>query len=202
MRNRCTAPASCWRPAPIPPFGLASRSILHLKIKRTLQYLSQQASSRTGHRAAGLGAAPARLRAALAMLHLMLRALVAAGRADLRAERADRCSELTTACHVRGSKPTNGCTVHVERDTARHHLDILLAKAGGGACIARCRARVTGIDAILNIIVCHGFSRFPGSTDITVQRGRPAPAQRLAVRCPSSSLRNLASGRRTFRRDK
>lgn len=191
-----------WRPAPIPPFGLVSRSMLHLKIKRTLQYLSQQASGRTGHRAAGLGAAPACLRTALAMIHFMLRALVAAGRADLRAERADCRSEFTTACHVRGSKPTNGCTVHIERDTARHHLDIFLAKAGSGACIASCRAGVTGIDAILNILVCHGFSRFPGSTDITVQRGRPAPAQQLAIRYPGSSLRNLASGRRTFRRDK
>jgi len=63
------------------------------------------------------------------MIHLMLRALVGACRADVGTLPANCASKCAVARHVCRGKPANLRAIHIERDTARHHLDICFGKA-------------------------------------------------------------------------
>jgi hypothetical protein len=63
------------------------------------------------------------------MIHLMLRALVGAHRANISALPTNCASKYAAARHVCRGKPANLRAIHVERNTARHHLDICFGKA-------------------------------------------------------------------------
>jgi hypothetical protein len=63
------------------------------------------------------------------MIHLMPCALVGARRANISALPANCSSKHAAARHVRRSKPANLRAIHIERNTARHHLDIWFGQA-------------------------------------------------------------------------
>lgn len=90
------------------------------------------------------------------MGHPVLGALVTAGFADLRAELAKLPDEVAPARHVAGGEAADRSAVHIERDAARHHLYVLLLKAGGRTVVARNRTCVAGLDALLVSLVSHG----------------------------------------------
>jgi len=114
-----------------------------------------------GHAAAFLGTTPAGLGALAAMIHLVPLAFLRAGLADISAGLADQSRKLAAAGHVAGGEPADGGAVHVELDAAGHRLDVLLAKAGGGAMVAGDRAVVAGIDAGLEPLMWHRASENP-----------------------------------------
>lgn len=71
------------------------------------------------------GTAPAGSSAILTVLCLMRGALVTTCLAHLGAELAKRSSGITFPSHEGGSRTADLGAIHVERDTARHHLDIV-----------------------------------------------------------------------------
>ena len=111
------------------------------------------------HAAALLGTTSASFRALLAMVCLVACAFLAAFLAYIGAHLADCTGELATSRHISGSEATNLGAVHIERDAAGHHLDILLLQTGCGTVVAGYGAVVTGIDAGLELIVRHSLLR-------------------------------------------
>ena len=109
-----------------------------------------------GHLAAFLGALVAGLGALLAVFHVLLGAFVATRLADVGAQGADGIGVLATAGHRGGGQLANRSAVHIERDAARHHLDVLLVQAGCGAMIAGHGAGVAGFEARKVFLVRHG----------------------------------------------
>jgi hypothetical protein len=93
------------------------------------------------------GTTPARRSTILAMLDLKLAAFFPAQVADFGTGHANRGGSFTISCHEPGRDTTKLCAVDIQRNTSRHHFDILLAEAGGRAQIARVGAVVTGFDA-------------------------------------------------------
>jgi hypothetical protein len=70
-----------------------------------------------------------------------------------------RC-KFAAARHIGGCHPADRRAIHVERNAARHHLDVVFLQAGGRAVVAGRRAGVTGVDAGLVFGVlecCHRF---------------------------------------------
>jgi len=110
------------------------------------------------HRATSLRAAAAGLRALLAVIHLVLRALCFARSADIRALPAKCSGELAAARHAGSGKPADLGAVHIQRNAARHHLDIVFGEACSRTVIAGPGACIAGIDAVLESFVSHGFS--------------------------------------------
>jgi hypothetical protein len=92
----------------------------------------------------------------LAVIHWMLSTFVGAGRADVGAQTAELGRELTAARHEARRQAADLGTVDVRRNAARHHLDIVFAKASGGALVASERTRIAGVDTFLEIFVGHG----------------------------------------------
>jgi hypothetical protein len=105
------------------------------------------------HPATLFGTAPAEGSAILAVLCLMLGALVTARLAHLGTELAKRSSEITAPSHEGGSQTTNLGAVHVERDTARHHLDVVFMQAGRRAHIACVGTGVASFDTRLILLL-------------------------------------------------
>jgi hypothetical protein len=91
----------------------------------------------------------------LAVVHLVLGALIAAQLADLCAQGARLFHALAAASHIAGCKPADGRAIHVERDTTRHRLDVLLLQACGRAVVTRICACVAGVDTCLIHLVSH-----------------------------------------------
>jgi hypothetical protein len=89
------------------------------------------------------------------MRKLMLGAFVAADLADFRANPAGLLGELAAPRHITGGEPTDGGTVNVEPDAARHHLDIVFLQAGSGAVVAGVGAGVAGFDAGSVLLMSH-----------------------------------------------
>jgi hypothetical protein len=99
------------------------------------------------HLAAFGGTTPARRSTILAMLDLILAAFFPAQVADFGTGHANRDGSFTISCHEPGRDTAKLCAVDIQRNTPRHHFDILLAQAGGRAQIACVGAVVTGFDA-------------------------------------------------------
>jgi len=77
-------------------------------------------------------------------------------RAFLAARHAYLCAQATNGpCvgavpgHIGGRHSANGGAIHVETNTLRHHLDVVLLKARVCAVVASIRAHVAGLDARL-----------------------------------------------------
>ena len=85
-----------------------------------------RSSGHGGHLAALVGAATACLGTLLAMLHLVPGAFLTAFLADLGARRTDGLGRLACTAHGRGRELADLGAVDVERDAARHLLDVLL----------------------------------------------------------------------------
>jgi heterodisulfide reductase subunit A-like polyferredoxin len=83
----------------------------------------------------------------------MLAAFFAAGLAHIRARLANGCSELAAATHVSGSHAADLRTVHIKRNAARHHFDVLLLQASRSAMVAGDCAGIAGIDAGLKLLM-------------------------------------------------
>src|SRR4051812_8164360 len=98
---------------------------------------------------AGLGAPPA-------VVVRVARALVAARLAEVGAEAADGGRALAAARHRRRGELAGGGAIEIERDAARHHLDVLLLQARRRAVMAGRGAGVAGVDAVLVARVRHG----------------------------------------------
>jgi hypothetical protein len=111
---------------------------------------------RLRHAMAFFGAPLASRSAFLAVASLMLAALIAAGLANVGAELANLFGEFTAACHVGGRHAADLRAIHVERNTACHHLDILFLQAGCCAMVASNGAGVACIDAGLELLKSHG----------------------------------------------
>ena len=150
------------------------------------------------HASALLSAALARLGALLTVRVLMLGAFVAADLADFRANPAGLLGELAAPRHITGGEPTDGGTVNVEPDAARHHLDIVFLQASGGAVVAGIGASVAGFDAGRVLLMSHGEPLCFGMLHVDqrlsvappVRWARfPAGAGRSSVRRSTSSLR-------------
>lgn len=109
----------------------------------------------TRHLAAALGATPAGFCTFLAVIHRVLAALFRAGIADLGAQVANVAGKFAAARHHAGGVAANLSALDVERDTSRHCSDVLFFEAGGGAVIARIRAFLAGLNAVLVLLVCH-----------------------------------------------
>ena len=105
------------------------------------------------HAAAFVRAAAAGLGAFLAVLGLMLAAFFAAGLAHIRARLANGGSELAAATHVGGSQAADLRAVHIKRNAARHHVDVLLPQARRSAVVAGDCAGMAGIDAGLKLLM-------------------------------------------------
>jgi hypothetical protein len=92
------------------------------------------------------------------MLGIVLAALPGAGRADLGALAAQRLRKRARACHEAGREAADLGAVHVQRNAARHHLDILLAQAGARAAVAGGGAGFACVDTVLEVHLVHGAS--------------------------------------------
>ena len=92
----------------------------------------------------------------LAVIHWMLSTFVGAGLADVGAQGAELGRELTAARHEARRQAADLGAVDVGRNAARHHLDIVFAKAGSGALVTGERTRIAGVDTFLEIFVGHG----------------------------------------------
>ena len=100
-------------------------------------------------------ATPARRRAVLAVLCLVLAAFFTAAAADLGAGAAEFLGDLAAAGHGRRSQEAGLCAIHVERDAARHRLNVLLLQAGSRAVITGCGAFVARRYAAGEVLVGH-----------------------------------------------
>lgn len=99
------------------------------------------------HLAALGGTTSARLGTSLAMRMLVLGAFLSARVAHLGAQLAHALGELTASRHEAGSQTADCRAVHIERDTPRHHLDVLLSQARRSAVIAGVGAFIASLDA-------------------------------------------------------
>lgn len=81
------------------------------------------------HFPALFGASAASLRAFLAMNCLVLAAFVTTCLTNVGAYLANRISKVAVPRHQGRRHAANLRTVHVERNTARHHLDVLFLQA-------------------------------------------------------------------------
>jgi hypothetical protein len=107
------------------------------------------------HSLASIRAAAACFSALLAMVHLVFSAFVAACPADLRALPAECGREFAPTRHIRGGNAANLRAIHIHRNAARHHFDVLFGEACSSAMIACGSACVAGIDACLKVLVSH-----------------------------------------------
>jgi len=107
------------------------------------------------HAAALVRATLASDRAILAMGMLVPGALLAAGIAHGGAQLAELAVELTASRHVARRESADGGAVHVEGNALRHHLDVLLSQAGGGAVVAGIGTGVASLDAGLVDLMGH-----------------------------------------------
>lgn len=82
-------------------------------------------------------------------------ALLAAGIAHGGAQLAELTVELTASRHVARRESADGGAVHVEGNALRHHLDVLLSQAGGGAVVAGIGTGVARLDAGLVDLMGH-----------------------------------------------
>lgn len=123
--------------------------------------------------AAGLFAAAAGFSALLAVLHVgpVLLALVAAGFADFRALAQQVLSVLRAAGHKAGRQGADIGAVAVEADAAGHHLDFLLAQAGGSAVFASIDAGIESGEQAL-ILRMHGTVKLGGNDWLVVYSDR------------------------------
>jgi hypothetical protein len=108
-----------------------------------------------GHPPAFLSTPAACLGAPLAVVVLVLAALLATRVADLRTQLAQLLGEVAAPGHVTSRQAADCGAVHVERDTSRHHLDVLLLQAGRGAVVTGVSAGVARLDAGLVLLVSH-----------------------------------------------
>ena len=107
---------------------------------------------------------------------LVLCAFIAAGLANVGADRANCLGELAVPGHEAGGHPTNPCAVDIQRDAARHHLDVVFLQAGGGAMVACVCAGVAGIHAGSILLMSHDeFSRRRVKENSMVLRRLGAP---------------------------
>ncbi len=95
------------------------------EIPGTWCLFSESSGCCRAHPATCFGTVSAGGSAILAVLCLMLGTLIAACLAYLGAELAQRPSEVTSPGHKGGSRAADLGAIHVERDAARHHLDIV-----------------------------------------------------------------------------
>ena len=115
--------------------------------------LVNQSSSCRRHPAALFGTAPAGGGAILAVLRLVLGAFVAACLAYLSANLAKRFRKLAAPRHIARSQSADLGTVHVERNAARHHLDVIFLQAGRRAHIAGVGAGITSFNTRLILLL-------------------------------------------------
>lgn len=85
----------------------------------------------------------------------MFGTLITAGFTDVRTECTHLARELTIARHIARGQAANRGAIHVERDATRHHFDVVLLQAGGGAVIAGVCAGITHVDAGFVLFVSH-----------------------------------------------
>lgn len=83
-----------------------------------------RASCTACHTAALISAMPASMRTFLAVAHLVLRTFIAARITYLCAKPAHRSSEVAAPRQIARRKAAGLRAIHVERNTARHHLDL------------------------------------------------------------------------------
>ena len=102
-----------------------------------------------------MGTAATRLSALLAVAHGVALAFVGALFAQLGAELAVGLRTLAGASHGRSSGLADLGAVNIQRDAARHHLDVLLPQALRCAVIAGLGACVAGLDAVGKLLVGH-----------------------------------------------
>lgn len=109
--------------------------------------LPRRRATAQGHAAALVGTAAAGFGTAPAMVAGMRGALFAAGPAHLGTQCAEGRSQFAAARHGTGSCVTGLGAIHVQRNAAGHHADIIFMQAGRGAFIAGRGAVAAGIDA-------------------------------------------------------
>jgi hypothetical protein len=118
-----------------------------------IQYKNRLASCSVHHATAFFRTPLACLGAPLAMLHFMLGTFIGADLANTGAYMANLADKFTAACHIARSDAADLCTVHVEFDAPRHHLDVLFIQTGRSAMVAFCGAGITGIDTRLKFFM-------------------------------------------------
>jgi len=106
-----------------------------------------------GHITARFSAVMTGFGAVLAMVVLMLTALIAALLADFSTQLAELASRLTLQGHKLCRQTADIGALHIQPDTVPHHLKILFLQAGCRAVIAGRRAEITGLNALLNVVV-------------------------------------------------
>jgi hypothetical protein len=109
------------------------------------------------HLSAFFGAAVARLGTLLAMLHMRVFAtFITTSLAQIGTNAADILSPAAAQAHKLCSGITQRRTFHIELNAARHHLDILLLRAGRSAMVADGSTSKTRIDTgFVGVITSH-----------------------------------------------
>src|SRR5690554_1986750 len=123
-------PAGTWLPILCP-----TKPIQSLKVFNLSRYFSTFLCTKA-----------AKLGAFLAMIMHMASTLVGAFFANFGTEGAYLPGQLTVPCKYSCSEPTHLGTVHIQRDTARHHSNILFCQACRRAVITGRSTFVTGLD--------------------------------------------------------
>jgi hypothetical protein len=89
------------------------------------------------------------------MIHLVLAALLRAGISCVGTCIADIVAKLAVTRHVTCRKSAHLGAVHIEPDTAGHHLDILFGQAGNRTLVTCRSARIACVDTGLNLLLSH-----------------------------------------------
>jgi len=87
------------------------------------------------------------------VLYLMLGALVTACLAHLGTKLAKRSCEITTPGHEGSSETADLGAIHVERNAARHHFDVVFMQAGRRAHVACVGTGVASFDTRLILLL-------------------------------------------------
>lgn len=93
----------------------------------------------------------------LAMFVIVLSAFFCALLADIGTHPAEFFRPIASQAHQLGSCIANGGTLHIQLDTACHHLYIFFLQAGRSTVITQSGATQAGIDTLLIIVVIHKY---------------------------------------------
>ena len=104
------------------------------------------------------------------MRHVVFGTLVAARLTDVGTKAANSLGMLASTCHHRRRKCADIGAVHIQRNAARHHLDVGLLQTRGDAVVAGGSASVAGVDAGLVFLVGHGEFRLKKNQRYLSQR--------------------------------
>ena len=143
-----------------------------MKTLRGQIFRARACSRSASHGFALLGTSMARGSARLAVIGVVLCALVATRLADFGTEAANGLGMVAASGHGVGGQRAHCSAVGIQRNAARHHLDVVFLQAGGKALVASGGARLAGVYAGLISVLCmvHGDTPSRGPWRRSVRR--------------------------------